>query len=102
MKIIFSIVLLQCRVAEQVSTQVCRHNPRATSAGYDVSFIRGSLRPGRRSTAENTPETATACLQELGACMVARQRGHVSRWRHRVATQPADARSFLCSRCVTS
>jgi len=79
---------------------MCRHDSHPAGSTDDISSIYRSLRPGRSSSATITPETATPRRQELGACLVARQRSHVSRRRLLVATQPTDTRSFLCCRCV--
>ena len=89
------LLTLQCRAAEQVSTQVCRHRASAARAADGVPAVRRSVRHGRRATAALAAETPTAARQELGNRLVARQRRHVPRRRHRVATQPTDACSYL-------
>jgi len=85
----------QCRVAEQVSTQVCRHRTSPARPADGVSTVRRPVRHGRRPPASLAAEASTSRRQELGDRLAARQRSHVPRGRHRVATQPSHARSFL-------
>ena len=89
------IVGWQSSVIEQISTQVRRHHSRADGASDGVSSLYCSLRHRWSSSSSLAPETSTPCRQKLGACLVVWQRSHVPHWRHRVATQPSDACSFL-------
>jgi len=90
------VVQLQRGVAEQVPTQIRRHNTLPAGRSDGVSSVCCSLRHRWLSSSSIAAETSTPCRQKLGDYLVARQRNHVSCGHHLVATQPPDACSSLC------